>query len=109
MALVPLALVPIAFALQQLSEGLVWMGINSQDSALIQMASVFFLFFAIPFWPFWIPISLLFMERKTGARYALGGFALLSLVWVWVSYPMFVEPQEWLTTRQVHHSIQYDF
>jgi hypothetical protein len=108
-ALVPLALVPIAFGLQQLSEGMVWLGIHSQDPALIQKAAVFFLFFAIPFWPFWIPISLLCMECRKSVRYILGGLALLSLVWMWFSYPLLVKPDEWLTTRQVHHSIQYDF
>jgi hypothetical protein len=38
----------------------------------------------------------------------LAGLALLSLVWVWVSYPLLVDPERWLTTRQVHHSIQYN-
>lgn len=106
-ALVPLALIPIAFGAQQLSEGLVWIGLDSQDPILTRKASLFFLFFAIPFWPFWIPFSLAFAERQKRARLVLAGLALLSLIWVWVSYPLLVEPER-LTTRQVHHSIQYD-
>src|ERR1700687_4440539 len=108
-ALLPLALVPIAFGLQQLGEGFVWAGLGSEDAALVRKASVFFLFFAIPFWPFWIPFSLLFLERRPEPRYVLGGFVLLSLVWVCLIVPLLIQPEAWLTTRQVHHSIRYEF
>jgi hypothetical protein len=106
--LVPLALIPFAFGAQQLSEGFVWIGLGSQDPILTRKAALFFLFFAIPFWPFWIPFSLALVERQKRPKWALAGLALLSFVWVWVSYPLLVEPERWLTTRQVHHSIRYD-
>jgi hypothetical protein len=107
--LVPLALIPFAFAAQQLSEGLVWIGLSSQNPVLTSKASVFFLFFAIPFWPFWIPCCLAFAERQKTARWILTGFVFVSLVWIWVTYPLLREPERWLTTRQVYHSVQYDY
>src|SRR5262249_39162470 len=60
----PLAVVPVAFGVQQWSEGVVWLGLQGNDPTLITQASVFFLFFAVAFWPFWIPFSLLVPETR---------------------------------------------
>jgi hypothetical protein len=55
--LIPLALIPFFFAVQQFAEGVVWIDI---EGALI--AKNIFLFFAYIFWPLWIPFSLFFVE-----------------------------------------------
>jgi hypothetical protein len=55
--LIPLALIPFFFAVQQFAEGVVWLDI---ESALI--SKNIFLFFAYIFWPLWIPFSLFYAE-----------------------------------------------
>ncbi len=53
----PLALTPWLFALQQVSEGVVWLGLTGAgpDGALTRAAALLFLFFACGFWPAWMP------------------------------------------------------
>lgn len=61
-----MALVPCFFALQQFSEGMLWVELTSltPDPLIKQNAIYIFLFFAIFFWPIWIPFSLYVMEEK---------------------------------------------
>lgn len=54
--LLPLALFPWLFALQQTLEGVVWLGLEVPPGpAFAHPAAVGFLFFAHGFWPAWIP------------------------------------------------------
>jgi hypothetical protein len=70
MALV--ALIPFFFALQQLCEGLVWLGFDRPSSFLHQFGIYGFLFFASMWWPVWIPTSLLVAETDaTRKKYLL--------------------------------------
>jgi hypothetical protein len=108
MALLPLALIPFAFSAQQLAEGFVWIGIRTADATLTRNASIVFLFFAIPFWPFWIPFSLACPERHRKTKVLLVVLSLLSLVWLWVVFPLLFDSDALLQTRQVNHSINYD-
>jgi hypothetical protein len=105
---VPLAFVPFAFAIQQLCEGLVWLGLGADDAYLVQGASVAYLFFAIALWPFWIPLCLLCTERRRGMTWLLAIVAALGLAWIWLYSPILFAPADWLTTEVVHHSIRYE-
>jgi len=56
----PLALTPWLFALQQVSEGVVWLGLddsggNGTTAPLTRAAALLFLFFACALWPAWMP------------------------------------------------------
>ena len=51
-----LAAIPFFFAAQQFCEGVAWMGLRRDDPNLTQAGSLGFLFFALAFWPFWIPL-----------------------------------------------------
>src|ERR1700722_772357 len=103
---VPLALVPIAFGAQQISEGFVWLGLNNDNTALVQQSSVVFLFFAIAFWPIWIPLSLAIAESRRRRQIALALLAIVGLAWLWLYLPMAVDPSKWFTTEIVKHSIR---
>jgi hypothetical protein len=105
---VPLALVPIAFGLQQISEGFVWLGLNEDNAAQVQQASVVFLFFAFAFWPCWIPLSLAVTESRRRERLILSALATVGLAWFWLYLPVAVDPQKWLTTVVTQHSIRYN-
>lgn len=54
--LLPLALMPVVFGMQQAMEGLVWLGLNHGPAApLLKGGALAYLFFAMAFWPIWIP------------------------------------------------------
>src|SRR5262245_37133689 len=96
---VPMALIPVAFAIQQFTEGMVWSGLEHAASGFVERASSLYLFFAIPFWPFWIPLSLLFPETRHGTRTLFSLLVLLSAVWFWLYLPLAVDPSRWLRTE----------
>jgi Family of unknown function (DUF6629) len=109
-ALLPLALVPIFFGLQQLSEGFVWLGLHDADTALTRPASLVFLFFALAFWPFWFPLITAVAETQPRKRVIFRWLTVISAVWFFVLYlPIITGPESVLTTRVAHHSIQYDY
>jgi hypothetical protein len=106
---IPLGLVPLAFGLQQITEGLVWRGLESEAGDLVQQASVLYLFFALVFWPLWIPFSLWLPENRPREK---GLFLLLiglGLVWVWLFFPLAADSRRWLSTEVIGHSIHYRF
>jgi hypothetical protein len=105
---VPLALVPIAFGIQQISEGFVWLGLNEDNTALVERSSVVFLFFAIAFWPCWIPLSLAIADSRRRQQTALWLLSIVGLAWLWLYFPLAVDPAKWLTTEVVQHSIRYN-
>ena len=104
----PLALTPLVFAAQQFAEGVVWVGLGREDPALVRPASLVYLFFALSFWPVWIPLSLLFPEDRRLARTIIAACLLAGLCWTWVLFaPIALDPERWLTTQVVHCSIHY--
>jgi len=56
---------PLFFAIQQACEGVVWLTLNAGDttSFLHTCAMHSFLFFAVSWWPFWIPYALYTVEK----------------------------------------------
>jgi hypothetical protein len=104
-----LAAVPFAFAGQQFCEGLVWVGLERQDAPLTEGASVAYLFFALAFWPFWVPLGMLCTETRSGMKWLLAALTGLGLAWTWLYLPILLQPDRWLTTEVVRHSIHYDF
>lgn len=105
----PLAVVPFFFSIQQFCEGLVWVGLGRDDAPLVQRASVIYLFFAIAFWPLWIPLSIWCTEARRGVRAILRILITLSLFYTWLYGPIALAPEHQLATGVVHHSIRYDF
>jgi len=56
--LLPLAIIPFCFAIQQGAEGLIWLQIGH-----LTYAKNIFLFFAYSFWPIWFPFSFWVAEK----------------------------------------------
>ena len=105
---VALALVPVAFGVQQISEGFVWLGLQEDNAALVERSSVIFLFFAIAFWPCWIPLCMAIAESRRRQQLVLALLAVVGLAWLWLYSPVAVDPAKWLTTEVVQHSIRYN-
>ncbi len=65
------AVIPLIFGVQQLCEAFVWVGVGRRDDGLTRTASVAFLFFALAWWPFWIPLCSWFVETQLGGKRVL--------------------------------------
>lgn len=77
----PFASIPLLFALQQFSEGFVWLSLENANYAEFQYYSVnIFLIFAQVVWPFFVPLSYLIMEPDPKRKKWLIGFTLIGLM-----------------------------
>jgi hypothetical protein len=103
-----LALIPVAFGVQQAAEGCVWLGLHHEDVALVRRGTMVFLFFALTFWPFWIPFSLMLPEGRRPVKMLLAATAVLSVVWLALYAPVALDPDQWARAHVVRHSIDYD-
>lgn len=63
-----LAVYPLAFAIQQASEGVVWLGLSQSDPQLANMGALGFLFFSHFFWLVWVPLSVYMLHRGDDTR-----------------------------------------
>ena len=63
------AFVPVLFAIQQISEGFVWLTLQNSDYAKWQSIPIhIFMVFAHIVWPFWITLSALLLETKPSRK-----------------------------------------
>jgi len=101
------ALIPFFFAIQQLSEGLIWtrfnQGLPIDGFALI--AAFLFLMFAFLVWPIMIPLSLWRAEevkwrKKVLFWFAIGGF-------LWILYLILTVPHYSVSIQNRGNSIGY--
>lgn len=108
-AYLPLAVAPLVFSLQQFAEGLVWVGLNRDDVALVNGASLLFLAVAMMFWPFWAPFSAHFLEDRRAVKGCLGVAAIVGLAFGGALYlPLALNVDDWLKIGVVRHSIRYN-
>jgi hypothetical protein len=91
--LIPLALSPFFFALQQAGEGIVWLTMNKGDSiSLLHKIGVYgFLFFAACWWPIWIPWIFLRIEKNNKRKKLLSVvlcIGIISAIFLFLSWIM---------------------
>jgi hypothetical protein len=105
-----LAVVPLAFGIQQVSEGFVWHALDHGDAGQARAPALVFLFFALAFWPLWFPFLTAVMEPQLQRKWIFVIFSVLATVWFWVLfYPLAAGPESLLKIESVNHSIQYDY
>ncbi|MFI5221859.1 MAG: DUF6629 family protein [Bacteroidia bacterium] len=81
------ASIPFIFAVQQFTEGIVWLSLSDPAYLHWKTTSVYlFLFFAHVLWPVWVPVSVLLLEKKPGRKM---GLFLLTLIGGFVSFFLF--------------------
>jgi len=82
------ASIPIIFAIQQLSEGFVWLSLSISVYAPLQNISTYiYLFFAQIVWPFWIPFSIYMIENKNSSKFLLQFFLTIGcIVSIYLAY-----------------------
>lgn len=72
------ATIPLIFAVQQLTEGLLWLSLKNAEMASWQSSLTYiYLVFAMAVWPFWIPFTIWLLEKEGKRKKLIRGF-----VWV---------------------------
>jgi hypothetical protein len=78
---IPFASIPLIFAIQQFSEGFVWLSLLNPDFATIEKLSTYmFLVFAQIVWPIWVPLAITLMEKDAKRKKLLKLFIGIGLV-----------------------------
>ena len=105
----PFAAAPVLFGLQQLCEGVVWMGTDRGEPESARPASLAFLFFALALWPVWIPLAAAAVEPRgwpRRVRVALAGFGALFGVAYYL--PVAADRAWGVGPVVIGHSLRYD-
>jgi len=92
------ASIPLLFAMQQITEGFLWLSLTDPAYASLQQVATYnFLFFAQVAWPIWVPLSILKLEPKERQRtienLLVGVGALVSLYFAYCLLCYHVEAQ----------------
>ncbi len=75
------AAIPLIFGVQQISEGFVWVALQSPGHDLmLTIASYLFLFAAVVLWPFYLPLSVMLMEKEKNLRRLLIPFLVVGII-----------------------------
>ncbi len=102
---IPLALIPLLFGIQQLTEGVVWVSLRYGMTTLNTISSYSFVFFAQVLWPIYVPIAVLLIETvKWRKRIIVACVGLGAVVSAYLLYLLIAFP---LHSQIVFHSIQY--
>lgn len=97
------ASIPWLFAVQQLTEGVIWVSLASPG--VLAVAKVIYLFFSHILWPTVIPLSILLMEKTLWRRQALGVCTAVGVVVsAYFLYFLFTED---VSVQVVNESIAY--
>lgn len=75
----PLALVPLLFGVQQMSEGALWLALDRDLPTVQAWATYIFSFFSHAFWPIFVPFAILAVEAHRRRRQALTVFLVLGV------------------------------
>jgi len=89
------ASIPLLFAVQQITEGVLWVTLpNPAYNSLSQVMTYVFLFFAQFFWPLWVPIAILMLEKESKRKrfqkvlVGMGMIVALYFAYCLISYPV---------------------
>ena len=83
----PLAAIPLLFAIQQLVEGVVWLTFRYEAPVLNAVMTHVYSFFSHVLWPVYVPVAVLLVEPPGWRRTTLAGIAAAGLaVGVYLMY-----------------------
>lgn len=104
------AAIPLIFAVQQITEGFLWLALLNPEYAFLQQATTYgFIFFAQVVWPVWVPFSIMKLEpggrRKKIQKLLVGIGAVVS---VYLAYCLAMYPIE-ASVDGYHVSYKQDY
>lgn len=108
----PLSAVPVFFGIQQFCEGMVWtnLALGEAGRAMCKIYSQAFLFFALSFWPVWMPFLAMMVEKKPRRRLWMALMMVIGLaLGDFMFAPVASDTAGWLSTRVVCSSISYEY
>ena len=94
----PFAAIPLLFAIQQLSEGVIWLTFSADAPLLNTVMTHVYSFFSHVLWPVYVPVAVLLIEPSGWRRSALFAFAGAGvtvgayLLYSLVAYPVVSRP-----------------
>ena len=101
----PFAAIPLLFAIQQLSEGVIWLTFRYEAPQLNVVMTYVYSFFSHVLWPVYVPVAVLVMEPAGWRRRALLVFVAAGVaVGAYLLYFLFVFP---IVSRPTGQHIEY--
>ena len=94
----PFAAVPLLFAIQQLSEGVIWLTFSADAPLLNTLMTHVYSFFSHVLWPVYLPMAVLMIEPAGGRRRTLAALAVAGaavgayLLYILVAFPVISRP-----------------
>lgn len=107
-AYLPMAIMPVAVGVQQFAEGMVWMGAENGDGALMNRAALAYMLFVWVFWPCWTAFMTAILEPPdTGKKPILLALSVMGLSFGLLLYLPYLWHPDWLRPEIVRHSMNY--
>jgi len=115
------ATIPLIFAVQQLTEGVLWLSLRNADIASWRpLLTYIYLVFAMAVWPFWVPLTIRLLEKDAKRKkimnvlVAIGAVVAIVVVLVLSLYPVEVMTPLCLTcpgsaTPDIRNHLHYEF
>ena len=101
----PFAAIPLLFAVQQLSEGVIWLTFRYETPQLNVVMTYVYSFFSHVLWPIYVPVAVLLMEPSEWRRRALLVFVAAGItVGAYLLYILFAFP---IVSRPTGQHIEY--
>ena len=94
----PFAAIPLLFAIQQLSEGVIWLTFSADAPLLSTVMTHVYSFFSHVLWPIYLPVAVLMIEPPGGRRRTLTALVVAGsavgayLLYVLVAFPVVSRP-----------------
>ena len=102
---IPLAAIPLLFAVQQLVEGVIWMTFRYEAPVLNGAMTHVYSFFSHVLWPIYVPIAVLLVEPRGWRRTAMAAFVAVGLaVGAYLMYALVTFP---IISRPTGQHIEY--
>lgn len=106
-AYLPLSLMPVAVGMQQMTEGVVWHGLQHGQSGIVYAAARIFLLFVWLFWPSWTAFMTASLETNAATAHFLRRLSAAGLMFGIVMYTPYTLHPDWLSVSVNGHSIAY--
>ena len=103
---IPIACIPLFFAVQQLFEAIVWLSLP--DLPRLSFAGLGFLFFSHFFWLLWIPLACFYLEPPSTRKLLFLTLTFAGLIFGLSLYLPIALGSNSMTIEVLNHSIVYD-
>ncbi|MBK9592625.1 MAG: hypothetical protein IPO32_14400 [Crocinitomicaceae bacterium] len=104
------ASIPIIFAVQQFSEGILWLALTHPEYRFLKEEATYtFLFFAQVIWPIWVPWAIMILEKKEQRKRIQKIMLTISLtVTIYLLFCLFIfDVDARIGSNHIHYALDY--